>query len=395
MNQLNAKRPCGVWGLVTGAAAVIAVLALLFLVPTSPALLVDEPVKLFTLVSPQTLEAVSYGEMDIYFDPVGPAVTAYAVCIAAGAALAIILTALLAKLRGRCAVNGAALALVSGAFGLVCSHLLFCAVRWSYIVNGLGSTAAFLGQFWQGGYTMYGAIFGGLLGAWIYALAARQKLSGVMDAVVPGMAVLLMLGRFAERYTLQGMGKYIDLAASGDIPLLGYDISQIMANEPMSYLPFALKDDWGGFSMIVYNYEAIFAGIALLVMLIQMICRAPAGRMAETGITLIGLSQIILESWRMDECVRFGFVRLNMILSAVTLAAVLVLRIVRVSRSVGFRMWSILRTVLLLLGAGVIILIEFALDKSTINNSLLYAVMALMLVMMGCSVLIRDGRKQA
>ena len=126
-----------------------------------------------------------------------------------------------------------------------------------------------------------------------------------------------------------------------------------------------------------------------------MICRAPAGRMAETGITLIGLSQIILESWRMDECVRFGFVRLNMILAAVTLAAVLVLRIVRVSRSVGFRMWSILRTVLLLLGAGVIILIEFALDKSTINNSLLYAVMALMLVMMGCSVLIRDGRKQA
>lgn len=369
-----------------GVGAVLAVLAALLLIPTSPALLVDAPEALLTLTDGSVNE---WGEMN------GLTITKYGLCIAIGVVAALGLAVLVRGVTTRKAVSGVAAALAAGVGALLGSHLLYCAVRWSYIINDLCETPAFLYQFWKGGYTMYGAIFGGLLGAWIYALAARQKLSGVMDAVVPGMAVLLMLGRFAERYTLQGMGKYIDLAASGDIPLLGYDISQIMANEPMSYLPFALKDDWGGFSMIVYNYEAIFAGIALLVMLIQMICRAPAGRMAETGITLIGLSQIILESWRMDECVRFGFVRLNMILAAVTLAAVLVLRIVRVSRSVGFRMWSILRTVLLLLGAGVIILIEFALDKSTINNSLLYAVMALMLVMMGCSVLIRDGRKQA
>lgn len=376
MNQLNAKKPCGVWGLVTGAAAVIAVLALLFLVPTSPALLVDEPVKLFTLVSPQTLEAVSYGEMDIYFDPVGPAVTAYAVCIAAGAALAIILTALLAKLRGRCAVNGAALALVSGAFGLVCSHLLFCAVRWSYIVNDLGSTAAFLGQFWQGGYTMYGAILGGLLGALLYAKARRQKVTEALELIVPGMLLLIACGRFGEQFTLQGVGSY-------------------RAAEALQGLPFTGLGEWGDPFLKVYAYETLIAAVAFIAALVLVLCRAPWGRAAETGLAIVSVCQIMFESWRGDELIKFGFVCLNMLMAAAVLVFILATRIVRGVKQQGWKLWSILRIVLFVLGAGLVIFLEFGLDGKmgiTISNTILYGVQAVAIAMMGAAVIVQDGR---
>lgn len=369
-----------------GLGAVVAVLAVLLLVPTSPALMVDAPEALLTIPT---------GAVNEWGEATGLTITKYGAFVAAGTAAAIALAALVRGLRGRDAAGGMAAALCAGVGAILGSHLLFCAVRWSYIINDLCESPLFLVQLWKGGYTMYGAIFGGLLGAAFYARVKKQPIADTMDAVVPGMAVMLILGRFAERFTMQGMGKYIDLAASGDIPLLGRSISEFMKNEPMSYLPFALKDDWGGFNMIVYNYEAIFAAITLAVVLIQLVRKAPAGRAAETGLTLISLGQLIFESWRMDECIRFGFVRLNMITAAVTLLAVLVLRVVRIGRRDGFRAWSVVRTVLLFAGAGVIILIEFALDKSTINNSLLYAVMTLMLVMMGCSVLMGDGREKA
>lgn len=369
-----------------GLGAVVAVVAVLLLVPTSPALIVDAPEALLTIPT---------GGVNEWGEAVGLTITKYGAFVAAGTAAAIALAALVRGVKGRDAAGGAAAALCAGVGALVCSHLLFCAVRWSYIINDLCESPLFLVQPWKGGYTMYGAIVGALLGVFAYARVKKQPLAPLMDAVVPGMAALIALGRFAERYTLQGMGKYIDLAASGDIPLLGRSISEFMQNEPMSYLPFALKDDWGGFNMIVYNYEAIFAALTLAVTLVMLARKAPVGRAAETGLTLISLGQLIFESWRMDECIRFGFVRLNMIMAAVMLLAVLVLRLVRIGRREGFKPWSAVRTVLLFAGAGVIILIEFALDKSTINNSLLYAVMTLMLVMMGCSVLMGDGREKA
>ena len=48
----------------------------------------------------------------------------------------------------------------------------------------------------------------------------------------------------------------------------------------------------------------------------------------------------------------------------------------------------------LLAGAGVCIAVEFALDKSAINNGILYGVMMLALVPMFIAVLLDDGRIQ-
>ena len=347
------------------AAALLGVLSLLVLVPTSPALLVDAPV---------TLAQLYTGGVDMWGDPAFLPVTAYSVCIAAGAALAILLTAMVTRSRGRCPWEGVALALASGAAALVCSHLLFCAVRWGYIVNDLGGTAAFPVQLWQGGYTMYGAILGGLLGGFAFAKAKKRPVAETLDAIAPGMLLLVAAGRFGERFTLQGMASY-------------------RAAEALHMLPFASVGEWGDPELAVYVYEVIVALAALAVCLWAWGRRAPAGRMLENSLIVLSAWQIMLESWRGDELIKFGFVCLNMLMAAGVLAVLLAMRVVRCVKKQGWGLWSIARIILLLASAGVVIAIEFALDKSDINNTLLYGVMTAAIIGMMVSVLAADGRK--
>ncbi|MBQ7848383.1 MAG: prolipoprotein diacylglyceryl transferase [Clostridia bacterium] len=346
------------------AAAVIGVLALLVLVPTSPALMVDSPVTLWS------------ASVDDWGEPAGLRITAYSVYIAVGALLALGLTAVMAKLRGRCPAEGVALGLTSGAFALVCSHLLFCAVRWGYIINDLGGTAAFLVTLWEGGYTMYGAILGGLLGAFVFAMIRRQPVMPCFDMIVPGMLILVAAGRFAEQFTLQGMASY-------------------RAAEALSMLPFASVGEWGDPMLKVYAYEVIVAFAAFGFCMWPLCTKAPAGRAAENGLIVLSTWQIMMESWRGDELIKFGFVCLNMLMAAAVLVAILVPRIVRTVKAQGWKPWTIARIVLFLAAIGVVIAIEFALDKSDINNTLLYAVMTAAIIGMTASVLIGDGRGEA
>lgn len=69
-------------------------------------------------------------------------------------------------------------------------------------------------------------------------------------------------------------------------------------------------------------------------------------------------------------------------------------RLTRCIRRDGLKRISIARIVMLLAGAGVCIAVEFALDKSAINNGILYGVMMLALVPMFIAVLLDDGRIQ-
>ena len=143
--------------------------------------------------------------------------------------------------------------------------------------------------------------------------------------------------------------------------------------------------------MPVFFYEAIAAVIMVAVTCALVRRNGPA---AEVFIVLLGLTQVLLESWRMDEFIRFGFVRFNQLASAVMMAAVLALRIVRAVRDGGWSAWQTVRIALFAVGIGVIIAIEFALDKSSIDNRLLYVAMAATLGMMGIALLADRSAKR-
>lgn len=347
--------------------AAVAVLALLILVPTSPALIVDMP---------ETLLFIETG-VDEWGSPAGLSVTVYSLFIAVGAAIAIWLAGALGKNRATRDFD-VRMALTSGVFALCCSHWLFCALRWSYIINDLGETWTFLFQFWKGGYTMYGAILGALLGAFVYAKARVIPVTIAMDTIMPSVAVMVMLGRFAEKFTLQGMGTYV-------------------VNEALYMIPFVTTNEWGEAQVPVYIYESLVAAAALIVMLVMLLRRkSPAGRAAETGLTIISAAQVMLDSWRGDELIRFGFVRLNMIAAAVTLLCLMILRVRRAVKAEGkASLWTVLRVILLFLGAGAVLIVEFGLDGKmgiTASNTLLYGIQTAAVILMGATVLI-NGKK--
>ena len=297
---------------------------------------------------------------------IGPLpVTAYALCVTIGALLAVLLTVAIG--RRRVGLDGSlslCLAAIPGA--LIGARLLYCLTNIQYIQVDLGyNFYRFLLAPWEGGFTLYGSILGGMAGVWLYAKATRRAPRALLDIAAPGAALTLMFVRLAEYFSGQGLGKVIE-------------------TEALQRFPLAVQSLWEEWAMPVFLYEAVAAGIIVIVTCLLL---KGDGHPAEVFLILLGLTQILLESWRMDEFIRFGFVRFNQIASAVTMAVVLALRILRAVRSRGWSAWTIARIALFLAGIGIIIAIEFALDKSSIDNRLLYVVMAATLGMMGAALL--------
>ena len=297
--------------------------------------------------------------------------TTYALCLLAGAAAAVALTAYLGRRNpGVNACLSMGMAAIVGA--VIGGRLVYCLTQWEFILVDLGG-AAFMAQPWQGGYNMYGALLGGLAGVLIYARATKKPADALLDLAAPGAALAICAGQLGEAFTSQGLGAYVD-------------------SEALQRFPFAVENLWGDWQLPVFVYEAA----AALVTMIVCLClvrggRRPAGRVAEVFLALISLCQIMLESLRADEFIRFGFVKFNMLAAAVALGAVIGLSVWRQVKRRGWKPWQILRLILFAATILVVILIEFALDKSPIDNRLLYAVMALMLTLMGVSVL-REGK---
>ena len=292
-------------------------------------------------------------------------VTGYSLCLTLGALLGAALTVGLGRRRiGTDASLSLCLAVLPCA--LLGARLFYCLTNIQYIQVDLESSFfGFLFSPWEGGFTLYGAILGGMAGLALYARATKRSAAGLLDLVAPGAAVTLALARLGEYFTGQGLGKLVDA-------------------EALQFFPLAVQDMWEDWCMPVFLYEAL-AALVIAVVSWQLLTRhKPA---AEVFIVLLGVTQILLESWRTDEFIRFGFVRFNQIVSAVLMAAVLGLRIARAVKERGWSAWQTVRILLFLAGVGVVIAIEFALDKSSIDNRLLYVIMAATLAVMGASLL--------
>lgn len=367
-------------------------LGALLLAPSSPALKLETAGTLEelrqteeTYVTTWALWQVDTGLQDAWEEPVPLMMTGYGLFLAVGAVLAVAAMAALncrrvRSLDGGAMATGAAAAALCGVFALLCGHWMYCALRWGYIINDLAGDWSFPLQFWQGGFTMYGAILGALLGAVVAAKAMKIRLSDMMDMLIPGLLIVVAAGRLGEMLTSQG-------------------VANTRAAEALRFLPFSGVNEWGDCLLKVWPYEAMAALAALVVSGVILLRRKPAGRAAEVGLAIVSAYQILFESMRGDELIRFGFVCLNMIAAAVVLAFMLVTRLIRCVRNGGWNAWQIVRCVLFAVGCGVVIVVEFALDGKIRmfggNNTALYVLDVLAVTGMMLSVAICDGRKEA
>ena len=302
----------------------------------------------------------------VVFALLGPfTLTAYGVTVALGALLGSLWALWLGRRQGlaRNATLELLLCVLPGA--LLGARLLYCLAMFETIAIDFG--LAFIPRLWEGGYTLYGGVLGGLGAAWLYARLRRQKLAPLADVLAPGAALFVAVARLAEAFTTQGLGLYLEDTA-------------------LQRFPFAVQDAYGYWAMPVFLYEA-FAALVIAGLCAIVLRNARPGVPTALFLALLSLTQILLDSWRQDEYIRFGFVHLNQLAAAAVLLALLARSVARHVRLQGWNGWQRARPALFAALLGALVWVEFARDKSSIDNRLLYGVMAVVLVAMGFVVL--------
>lgn len=182
----------------------------------------------------------------------------------------------------------------------VLSHLGYCLVSLPDVLYG-----------WRFGQLFYGGILGCVLAI---AIAGGTKRLHLMDAYAPSAALMIAFARIAEGFAGQGYGEY------------WYEESTFFCRFPfMAYDPYYESWAWSLFA----------AGAVIAIVLFVVLWKRKPAFAGDSMLVLIGLyaaAQVVLESLRRDEFLRWGFVRVEEVFSAVAILIVLILYWVRSGR---------------------------------------------------------------
>lgn len=227
------------------------------------------------------------------------------------------------------------------------ARLLYCLVRFEFVFLEMGPLFALMT--WSGGFLLWGAVAGGLLGAWLYAKGAKLPAAQVFDGLAAPAMLAIAICRAAEGFTFdEGRGMYLEE---------GF----------FCRFPFAVCNEWDEWQLAVFVWEA---AAALVIFLLARVRKEEDGGRASFTLMLYAACQVIFESLRMDSTPRFGFVRVSQVLAAVTLLICVLWR----NRAGGKKHMAALAGVVLVMVAITGVL-EWAIDKTPIPLPICYAVM--------------------
>ena len=257
---------------------------------------------------------------------------------------------------------------------VLCARIGYCVASLDWMrEQGFGFFLAFS----RGGYMLYGAVPGGLLAAWAAGRCAHESPARILDAAAAPTALLIAAGRLAEPLVSLGYGHNIEEWFD---PWMEKSMIAWEDPSPLYRFPLGAQDYYGDWNFAIFLPETLTA----LALLILLLCMKPRRAGAKVLFLLAGYAaaQVIWESMRQDEVLRWGFVRASQLLSAVTLAAILLIcwrSLPAAQRKISGLLG---RLGGLLLLCGVVIAMEFALEQKIgfltwMRMDVCYAVMAL------------------
>ena len=298
----------------------------------------------------------------------------YMTCLLATAVLSAAWLALRLKKQGMNPISGVVGMVFAIGLGAVMAKLFYVTLLiervwprfgWEAFIRVRASEFSFLG----GG---VGVVVGMLLAA----KATRQDWKRYLDAFAPCGALMAAGARFAERW--QGM--------------LG--VGSLIKNDSLCFFPFGVSNQWGEWFFAVFMLETLAALlIALIFALRKPEVRIPGLHVQRVAFYLC-LTQVLCESLR-AQGMRWGFVRVEQVLSGVALIAFLLNHCLRVrERNAWKRFWPIVGAALCIAS---LVGVEFALDKTDMSPFLWYGVMIGVLTLLGAmeGFCVRRRRKQA
>ena len=295
------------------------------------------------------------------FHIAGLPVTAFALGMTASLALCLVLAHWLGRRARLPRVVLERFLLYALPLSLLLARLLYVLVRLPFFLNRPDGLAF---RLWQGGYTLWGAVAGILLAGFLAARQGGIRPALQLDAMAPAALTMLALGRFCEGLAGQGFGEE--------------------APGALQFFPVAVANDWGEWRYAVFMLEGLAALVFLLVVLHTKPLR-PGGK-TRLALILVCAFQVLFESLREDEFLRWGFVRVGQLIPVFVLLYLLVeaLYIKKYANWSLPRHWAL---VLFFYMAVVLVGLEFALDKTSLDTGLLYGVMLAMVT--GLCTLVR------
>lgn len=277
----------------------------------------------------------------------------YGLCCAVGAVCALAAAGVFCRMRKTRAGTAPLLGLLCLVLGIVCSRLSFCLMDQEF------GTMMPVGAWFfadRGGWSLFGAIGGVMLGAWLTAKISGEKPGKTLDAASAGMCLFIAAERLAE--------ERID----------GFNISRTLPEGIQADGFFIVKDAYDLCYLATFRFAAIFAVILFLVLTVSILRgKRQEGDAWIQFLILGGAGGILLESLRYDGFLEFSFVRFQQVLAAL----MLVWGVVMAARRSGKHGKRLVLTVtaVLVLAIGLCIGIEFALDRTRLSHILLYVFM--------------------
>lgn len=295
------------------------------------------------------------------FQLLGRPVTAYALCLAGALILGVILLWALCREKGLKGDTALTVTLLALPLGLLCARAFYCAARISFF-DSLGMENIL--YLWDGGYALWGAAGGAALAAVIAAKMTKQPLSRLLDAMAPAGALVIALTRLAEYFTSEGRGP-------------------VLENERFFFFPVGVYNDaYEEWRLAVFFLEAL-AALAILAVLLRR--ERDAGDTARLFLILYSACQVVLESLRRDDCLRWMFVRVSQLTAVIVLALLMLFAALRRVKAKRFN-WrrTALWVFVFFACIGLVIWMEFAQDKSPdLPVWLCYVIMAAACVGLG------------
>lgn len=249
-----------------------------------------------------------------------------------------------------------------------CSRLVFVLANCTYYLTTLSNPALAL-RFWDGGYSMMGAVGGAVLAAFAAEKWTKTAPGRLLDGVGFAAPIGILLERFMEGSTGMGVGRPVYAA----LPAL-----------------FTMTDETEQVVHAVYRDEFLVAALLFAAICLWLIIRGkrplPGGDVLLVFLTLFGCTQVLLESLRNDGHMVVHFVRIQQVIAVILPVIALGVWTKRLSghtkRGRILGLWGI---VLMAIGVGV--WEEFAIDSSE-QLWLDYGVMALALTAIACVTLL-------
>ena len=242
---------------------------------------------------------------------------------------------------------------------LLLSRAGYCAVQAGFL--SVDYSPRFIWRMQLGGYSLVGSIAGLLAAAWLLGRTKRhrQPFTTLLDRAAPAALFVLAGERLAECLTLDGIGGYVD-------------------NQSLQWFPLAVQDCYGDYVIPVFFWEALTALVIAIGLLLWM-RKGRRGDIALTAALFLGLTQILLESLREDNYLRFGFVRVNQLLGIGMALWAESLWLIRLKPHA----WPAAGVCTVLIGSTAFLAwSEYALDKTAYSNLALYFGMGVALTLL-------------